>query len=147
MRNPWQEISLDDYENHMKLDSVMQLQTLDSMMKEQLNDYPVSSVMILGVAGGNGLRHVPTDRISKIYGVDINPRYLEETVARYGYMGETLECLCIDLCENLEELPQADMVIANLLVEYIGYEAFQRVVEKVSSPIVSCGIQINGEES
>ena len=132
MRNPWQEISLDDYENHMKLDSVMQLQTLDRMMKEQLNDYPVSSVMILGVAGGNGLRHVPTDRISKIYGVDINPRYLEETVARYGYMGETLECLCIDLCENLEELPQADMVIANLLVEYIGYEAFQRVVEKVS---------------
>ena len=82
-----------------------------------------------------------------LYGVDINPRYLEETVARYGYMGETLECLCIDLCENLEELPQADMVIANLLVEYIGYEAFQRVVEKVSSPIVSCGIQINGEES
>ena len=84
MKNPWQEISLDDYENHMKLDSVMQLQTLDSMMKEQLNDYPVSSVMILGVAGGNGLRHVPTDRISKIYGVAINPRYLEETVARYG---------------------------------------------------------------
>ena len=89
VRNPWQEISLDDYENHMKLDSVMQLQTLDSMMKEQLNDYPVSSVMILGVAGGNGLRHVPTERISKIYGVDINPRYLEETVARYGSVSYT----------------------------------------------------------
>lgn len=147
MRNPWQEISLDDYENHMKLDSVMQLQTLDTMMKEQLHDYSVSSVMILGIAGGNGLRHVPTDRISKIYGVDINPRYLEETAVRYRYMGETLECLCVDLCGNLEELPRADMVIANLLVEYIGYEAFQRVVKKVSPPIVSCGIQINGEGS
>ncbi len=62
----WQEISLDDYENHMKLDSVMQLQTLDSMMKEQLNDYPVSSVMILGVAGGNGLRHVDGQDIEDI---------------------------------------------------------------------------------
>ncbi len=33
MENPWKEISLADYENHMKLDSVMQLQVMNEMMK------------------------------------------------------------------------------------------------------------------
>lgn len=31
MSNPWEEISLDDYEKHMSLDSVRQLQALDSI--------------------------------------------------------------------------------------------------------------------
>lgn len=47
MRNPWEEIALSDYENHMKLDSVMQLQVLNAMMREQFDRYPVKSVMIL----------------------------------------------------------------------------------------------------
>jgi hypothetical protein len=34
MSNPWEEISLDDYEKHMSLDSVRQLQALDSIMEE-----------------------------------------------------------------------------------------------------------------
>lgn len=65
MVNPWIEILLDDYENHMRLGSVMQLQTMNQMMKSQLEDYPVSSAMILGVAGGNGLEHVQKMQICK----------------------------------------------------------------------------------
>ena len=34
MPNPWEEIRLDDYEKHMSLDSVRQLQALDSIMEE-----------------------------------------------------------------------------------------------------------------
>lgn len=52
MGNPWEMISLEDYENHMKLDSVRQLQGLNEMMQGQLDAFPASSVMILGVAGG-----------------------------------------------------------------------------------------------
>lgn len=47
MKNPWEEIPLTDYENHMGLDSVMQLQAMNEMMKGQLEAYPVSDVMIL----------------------------------------------------------------------------------------------------
>ena len=72
MENPWKEISLADYENHMKLDSVMQLQVMNEMMKGQFYTYPVSSIMILGIAGGNGLEHIQEDRFDKIYGIDIN---------------------------------------------------------------------------
>lgn len=35
----------------MKLDSVMQLQAMNEMMKGQFDAYPISSVMVLGVAG------------------------------------------------------------------------------------------------
>ncbi len=65
MENPWKEISLADYENHMKLDSVMQLQVMNEMMKGQFYTYPVSSIMILGIAGGNGLEHIQKDRFDK----------------------------------------------------------------------------------
>lgn len=34
MKNPWETIKLSDYENHMKLDSVMQLQAMNNMMKK-----------------------------------------------------------------------------------------------------------------
>ena len=53
MNNPWKEIDLADYENHMKLDTVMQLQTMNFMMKKQFGDYPVSTAMVLGIACGN----------------------------------------------------------------------------------------------
>ena len=64
MNNPWEEIPLTDYKNHMKLDSVMQLQAMNEMMKGQLDAYPVPAVMIFGIAGGNGLAHIRKDTLS-----------------------------------------------------------------------------------
>lgn len=34
MKNPWEEILLTDYENHMKLESVMQLQAMNVFKKQ-----------------------------------------------------------------------------------------------------------------
>lgn len=145
MKNPWEEISLSDYENHMSLDSVMQLQALNEMIKGQLDAYPVSRVMILGVAGGNGLEHIRRNQFKKVYGVDINASYLEAAASRYPELAGTLECLRADLTEKSCRLPEADLMIADLLVEYIGYEHFQRAVRQAAPRYVSCAIQINGE--
>ena len=146
MENPWKEIPLDDYENHMKLDSVMQLQAMNEMMKAQLDTYPISSVMILGIAGGNGLEHIRKDQLEKVYGVDINPSYLEETIRRYPDLNGILECCCVNLIDEYDKLPKSDMVIANLLIEYIGYQCFQQVIQHVNPKYVSCIIQINMED-
>lgn len=146
MSNPWKEISLSDYENHMKLDSVKQLQAMNEMMKEQFNTYSVSCVMILGIAGGNGLEHISKSKLKKVYGVDINSSYLEEVNRRYPDLDGILECLCIDLINETCQLPKADMVIANLLIEYIGYECFQKVIQHVYPKYVSCIIQTNTED-
>lgn len=143
MLNPWEEIRLDDYENHMSLDSVQQLQMLDSLMKGQLNDYDVGTAMILGIAGGNGLDHVNKDKYSKVYGVDINEDYLKEVSKRYSHLSDVLCCLHLDLIKENERLPHAELLIANLLIEYIGYEAFQKTVMSVAPKYLSCVIQIN----
>ena len=37
MNNPWEDIKLDDYEKHMSLDSVKQLQAMNAIMKEQFD--------------------------------------------------------------------------------------------------------------
>lgn len=147
MSNPWEDIPLDDYENHMKLDSVMQLQAMNEMMKGQFENYPVSSVMIFGIAGGNGLEHIPSDKFEKVYGIDINSSYLQEVNRRYPNLDGLLECLCINLIEETDKLPKADMIIANLLVEYIGYECFQKAIQHVNPKFVSCIIQINIEDT
>ena len=147
MSNPWEEISLSDYENHMSLESVNQLQTMNSIMKKQFSDYPVKTAMVLGIAGGNGLEHVSSDKFEKVYGIDINEGYLKTVEERYKGLAGILECLSIDLITEPEKLPHAELVIANLLIEYIGYEAFQKAVQKIDPEYVSCVIQINTDEA
>ena len=146
MKNPWEEIPLTDYENHMKLGSVMQLQAMNEMMKGQFDAYPVTSVMIFGIAGGNGLEHIQKGKFKKVYGIDVNASYLKEVVQRYPELDGLLECLRIDLTDEADQLPKAEMVIANLLIEYIGYECFQKAIQHVKPKYVSCIIQINTED-
>ena len=66
---------------------------------------------------------------------------------RYSDLEGLLECICINLIEESDKLPKADMVIANLLIEYIGYECFQKAIQQVNPKYVSCIIQINMEDS
>lgn len=146
MDNPWKSIKLSDYESHMKLDTVMQLQTLNRMMKIQLNSYPVQSVTILGIAGGNGLEHINPNKYSVVYGVDVNQKYLQEVQIRYENLDGLLKCLCLDLIMETSKLPVSDLIIANLLIEYIGYENFQNAVMQAKPQYVSCGIQINSDD-
>ena len=143
MKNPWEDISLSDYENHMSLEGVKQLQQLNYIMKEQFEIFPVSSAMVLGVAGGNGLEYVNPKKYQKIYGVDVNQKYLDETRKRFSNMGTDLQLLCVDLLEEGKKLPEADLLIANLLIEYIGYESFNEVVMKANPKFISSVIQIN----
>lgn len=146
MKNPWEDIKLSDYEEHMKLASVIQLQSMNIMMEKQFNQNPIKNVMVLGIAGGNGLEHIDTEKIKKVYGVDINKEYLEKCKMRYQNLNGVLECICTDLTAKNITLPHTDMVIANLLVEYIGYQSFQNVILKTKPTYVSCIIQINTDE-
>lgn len=144
--NPWEEISLSDYENHMQLDSVMQLQAMNRMMKGQFQSYSVRTAMVLGIAGGNGMEHINTEKYKKVYGVDINAEYLKAVRERYKNLSGILECLHKNLIAEWGELPPAELVIANLLIEYIGYEVFEKIITHVKPVYVSCIIQINTDE-
>lgn len=131
MTNPWEDIDLDSYEKHMSLGNVFQLQALNKMMKEQFYSCPIKSIMILGIAGGNGLEHIDKHIIEKVYGVDINKKYLNMSVIRYPELQDIYEPIQSDLTQKTSNLPHADLLIANLFIEYIGYECFQNAVEQI----------------
>ncbi|MDD6396475.1 MAG: class I SAM-dependent methyltransferase, partial [Firmicutes bacterium] len=143
MMNPWKEVDLDDYESHMSLDSVAQLQALNDMTGEQIYDYDAADVMIMGVAGGNGLNHIDKAKIRRVYGVDINGDYLNKCRERFADLGDTLVTIQADLTDEYAELPHADLVIANLLLEYVGYASFARNIRHIAPHYVSVIIQIN----
>lgn len=147
MVNPWNEIKLTDYESHMSLDSVGQLQALNRLMKDQFDAFPVKTAMVLGVAGGNGLEHIDTAKFQTVYGIDINEDYLKEVYKRYKDKEAVLRCLKLDLINEADKLPHAELVIANLLVEYIGYDAFGNAIKKITPEFVSVVIQINTDEN
>jgi len=147
MANPWEKIELSDYENHMSLESVYQLQVLNQMMGEQFEACDTDTIMILGIAGGNGLEHIDKNKIKKVYGVDVNQDFLAECKKRYEALGDVLETICADLSDEHLQMPHSGLLVANLLVEYIGYESFQRIVGLVKPSYVSCIIQINTGES
>lgn len=148
MTNPWQDISLSDYEQHMQLDSVRQLQTMNRIMQSQFSDYPHGTLMILGVAGGNGLDHIEPGDYTHVVGVDVNAEYLEETARRYPQLLDMLICRQADLtnADDVATLPGADTIVANLLIEYIGYDCFKRTVRHVQPTHISCVIQINPQD-
>lgn len=145
-KNPWEEISLETYEKHMSLESVKQLQLMNRIMKSQFEEYPVDTVMILGIAGGNGLEHIDIKKYKKVYGVDINELFLQETQKRYSNLADILQCLHLDIVCETEKLPQSQLLVANLLIEYIGYDAFVRAVNIINPEYISCVIQINTDE-
>lgn len=66
-----------------------------------------------------------------MYGVDINPEYLAVCERRYPQLKGVLKTICADLQGSVQPLPEADLVVADLLIEYIGYDCFCRVLSQV----------------
>lgn len=146
MENPWKEIRLTDYESHMALDTIGQLQAMNELMRDQLFRCPARTAMILGIAGGNGLEHIAPGDFERVYGVDVNPDYLAECVRRYPQLAASFRSVRAELPAELDRLPRVKLLIANLFVEYIGCEAFGRTVAHCGAEMVSCVIQRDTEE-
>lgn len=145
MNNPWKKIDLSIYETHMSANHVFQLQTLNSITKEQINDYIHTNVLILGVAGGNGLEYIDILSTEKIFGLDINSQYLDICKERFPQLSDILELVCCDLNNSEILLPYSDIVICNLIIEYIGVNKFVELIKNnyKNVNIISCIIQKN----
>jgi SAM-dependent methyltransferase len=140
MKTPWETVSLDDYETHMASEQVGQLQALSEIMRRQLLRHAPESVCVLGVAGGNGLEHIGAG-VRKVYGIDISVDYLEVCRQRFAYFGDRLELLRADLTDDECRLPQADLVIADLVIEYVGVETFAQRVDESRPVAICCAVQ------
>ena len=147
MVNPWENLDLEIYQNYTK--SIKQYQKLNQIMKGQCKSYNFKSVAIWGAGDGNGLEYLSCKRFKNIYAIDINEEYLKECENK----NSNLECLHtekIDLSDTFVELPHVNMVIADLIIEFLGVDTFISQIKnqlinngKSSKPlkIISCVIE------
>jgi SAM-dependent methyltransferase len=120
--NPWLQIPLEDYERHMSHHLVAQSTLLDVLTKKYLDEIKPETVIILGVAGGNGLEHIDNKITKGVYGIDINQDYLDITFKRFKQKIPSLQLLKLDITRYPESICKADFIWAALILEYTGID-------------------------
>lgn len=117
--NPWIKVPYEDYERHMKDESVYQLQKLNEIFKIHLEKFKPESVLVLGCSGGNGFEHIDDDITKKVIGIDINDNYLKICKNRYKNKKYVLDLICCDI--NIEEfqIDIVDFISCALFLEYV----------------------------
>jgi 2-polyprenyl-3-methyl-5-hydroxy-6-metoxy-1,4-benzoquinol methylase len=134
MNNIWNSIPLEDYEQHMLHETVGQLQLLNHLTKMYLEATRPNTVLILGVAGGNGLEHIDKTITREVIGIDTNEKYLEETRMRYKELLPEIQLINVDLSDNEDEITKADLIWSALILEYINIEkCFQFISNNIKS--------------
>ncbi len=120
--NPWLNIPLEDYERHMAHHLVGQSMLLNTLTKKYLDEIKPGTVVFLGIAGGNGLEHIDNNITRTVYGIDINPEYLNTASTRYQHTIASLKLLNLDIARHSETICRADFVWAALVLEYTGVD-------------------------
>lgn len=138
MDNPWTNIKAMEYEGHMK--SIKQYDLLNHIFKEQVSERSYKTIGIIGIGCGNGLEHIKTDSV--VYGYDINRDFLNKCQNLYGNLDYDLILNNIDLTLKDVKINTCDILIFNLVVEYIGKHNFINIIKKNKPSYISVVLQI-----
>ena len=136
--NPWTNIKVEEYEGHMKF--IKQYDLLNIIFKEQISEYPYTTISVLGVGCGNGLEHIKPN--TTVYGYDINRNFLDKCRNLYGNSNYKLILNEIDLTDKDLNICSCNIVISNLVVEYIGKYNFARIIKRCNPNYVSIVLQM-----
>jgi SAM-dependent methyltransferase len=122
MNNPWLDVPLADYEGHMALPGIEQAQLLSDIFADVLAKFSPRSVAVIGCAGGNGFDRIPPS-ILRVVGVDLNPRFVAETEARFRARMENLELMVGDIQSHDVSFAPVDLIFLGLILEYVDVES------------------------
>jgi len=130
MGNRWLDIPLDDYEGHMALPAVGQAQMIAEQLDLGLDRWSPASIAVIGCAGGNGFDKFAGRTIERVVAVDVNPRYIERTRARYAQRLQGLELICADVQSKSLAYGPVDFTYAALLFEYVRVPSALRTLKR-----------------
>lgn len=100
---------------------IEQAQMLSDIFAGAIEQFAPKSVAVLGCAGGNGFDRIPTS-VSRVVGVDINPRYIDEAGRRFNGRFENLELIIGDIQNDTTAFTPVDLLFAGLVLEYVNVE-------------------------
>jgi trans-aconitate methyltransferase len=132
VRNPWLDIPLADYEAHMALPTVGQARLIADELHSLVRAHSPVSVAIIGCAGGNGFDRVAG--VSRIIGVDLNPRYIEQARTRYQGRIPGLELHVADIQASEALFAPVDLIYVALVLEYVDVARTMSVLRHHCKP-------------
>ena len=138
MINPWESVTSKDYEGHMRF--LGQDVLLNSIFKQQVSDSSYNTIGIIGIGCGNGLEHVHADAV--VYGYDINGVFLETCRRRYSSSFRQFILRDVDLTQEETRIEPCDLMICNLVVEFIGLSCLISLVKSALPIKVSIVLQL-----
>jgi SAM-dependent methyltransferase len=123
MHTPWQEIPLDEYEEHMSLPSVGQAKMLADQLERLIGQYRPASIALMGCAGGNGLERIQSTCVERIVAVDINAQYIATARNRFADRLANLDFRCADVQSESLQFEPVELIYAALIFEYVDVAA------------------------
>lgn len=122
--NPWLDIPLADYEAHMALPGVGQAELLAKTLQWAVERFRPRSLLVPGVAGGNGLDRVDPAIVERVVALDIRPDFLDLCTQRHGQRFTVYEAVLHDLDQGPPRITPVEAIVAGLVLEYVDTEAF-----------------------
>lgn len=144
----WQLYNKGYYDRDESLEDKSKNERLSEISKQQIELYPISTITILNIVNGVELKNIDCSKIKMIVGVDSSEENLRICKDEYVYLKERLKFVKVDTKYNqMDNLSQTEMLIANLVIEDIGIVAFIRLLKKINPEYVSCLVynQENGK--
>jgi len=121
MKNPWLAIPVDEYVGHMRSPEVGQYEILNQLMRDTVQTSRPGNMVVLGCSNGNGFEHIDPAVTTRVVGVDVNLRYLQELARRFPHPPFALDLLCTDLETSRFGAQAFDLVHAALVFEYVDW--------------------------
>jgi SAM-dependent methyltransferase len=118
----------------MALPAVGQSRLIADQLQSLVASHAPRSVAILGCAGGNGFECLIDTNVTRVVGVDINPRYIEEARQRYAGRMPGLELLVADIQTSERLFEPVELIYAALVLEYVDVERTVSILHRHCTP-------------
>lgn len=145
--NPWLEIDISDYVDHMSSPEVGQYQLINECFRSLLLKYTPGKIFVPGCTIGNGFEYIDWNKLETITALDINPDFLK--MLQNKFPGEKkLEIINEDFESFSIKERKYDLIFAALFFEYVDLRsALLKIKEMMGSASVLFSlIQLPGED-
>jgi SAM-dependent methyltransferase len=146
-KNPWLEISVSDYVNHMSSPEVKQYQLINRCFKSVLTRHKPKRIFVPGCTIGNGFEHISWEKVESVVALDINCEYLNILKDKFKEK-EKLKIINEDITTFDSKGRKFDLIFAALLFEYVDLTPALEKIKGLmdSTSVLFSMIQLPGKD-
>ncbi len=122
MKNPWLDVDLSDYVNHMSSPEVGQYQMINECFRNLLSKFNPEKIFVPGCTIGNGFEYINWQKVKKVTALDVNPDFLKVLREKFPDK-ECLEIITGDFNTYSGKGWKYDLIFAALFFEYVDIKS------------------------